>query len=101
MSGGRVFTSVSVGESHVCGLVSGIAYCWGANTYGQLGVGTPGPTCAFYNNAAQCSAIPLAASVPSSVRQVSAGAYSTCAVTSGTVTYCWAITAMVNSAQAP
>src|SRR5690606_12851537 len=34
-------TSVSVGYNHTCGISShGAAYCWGANTYGQLGNGS-------------------------------------------------------------
>jgi alpha-tubulin suppressor-like RCC1 family protein len=32
--------SVSVGDAHTCGVtVSGAAYCWGYNLYGQLGNG--------------------------------------------------------------
>jgi alpha-tubulin suppressor-like RCC1 family protein/uncharacterized protein YjdB len=37
-SGGVMFKSVVVGANHYCGLdVSGIAYCWGSNSEGQLG----------------------------------------------------------------
>ena len=89
VSGGRAFTSVSVGQDHVCGLVSGVAYCWGANMYGQLGVGPAAPTCPYYGNSAQCSNVPLAVSIPSPVRQISVGDRSTCAVTSANLTYCW------------
>lgn len=32
------FTSVSAGGDDTCGLAGGIAYCWGSNQYGQLGV---------------------------------------------------------------
>jgi alpha-tubulin suppressor-like RCC1 family protein len=35
------FASIRGGGSHVCGLTSdSTAYCWGANTYGELGDGT-------------------------------------------------------------
>jgi hypothetical protein len=41
MAGGRVFTHIAVGRSHMCGLESdGRAYCAGANGNGQLGTGS-------------------------------------------------------------
>jgi len=33
-------TSISVGLSHACAVVSGVAKCWGFNTKGQLGTGS-------------------------------------------------------------
>jgi alpha-tubulin suppressor-like RCC1 family protein len=39
--GGILFTSISAGGMHTCGLVSsGQSYCWGNNTYGQVGDST-------------------------------------------------------------
>lgn len=42
VSGGLVFTDLSVGGSHSCGVTSagGTGYCWGANGMGQVGDGT-------------------------------------------------------------
>ena len=41
VSGGIQFSSVSVGESHTCGVsTDGTGYCWGWNFWGQLGNST-------------------------------------------------------------
>jgi alpha-tubulin suppressor-like RCC1 family protein len=37
---GAMFTYVAAGDSHTCAVASnGVAYCWGLNADGQLGVG--------------------------------------------------------------
>lgn len=78
---------VSPGESHTCALSSGTLLCWGANGYGELGIGT----------ISQGSAYPVSVSgLPGPVRAVSAGGNVTCAIVStsqsnpvdGTV-WCW------------
>jgi len=41
VSGGLVFTSLSTGASHACGIAAGgVVYCWGWNSTGQLGDGS-------------------------------------------------------------
>ena len=35
VSGGHVFTDVSVGASHSCGIADGKAWCWGENWFGD------------------------------------------------------------------
>lgn len=75
-----VFTDFVVGAQHACGLVSsGDVYCWGANNYGQLGLGdlTDRPT-------------PVKVAALSDVKKLYAGLKVTCA-TSGTEVrlYCW------------
>lgn len=39
--GGQTFASLAAGDTHSCGLTSsGAAYCWGSNSFGELGDGT-------------------------------------------------------------
>ncbi|MDC0160422.1 putative Ig domain-containing protein [Gemmatimonadales bacterium] len=33
------WTAMSASRHHSCGIAGGVAYCWGLNTYGQLGIG--------------------------------------------------------------
>jgi alpha-tubulin suppressor-like RCC1 family protein len=41
VSGGLTFAALAVGDVHVCGVtIAGAVYCWGGNTFGQLGNGT-------------------------------------------------------------
>jgi len=41
VAGGLTFASVSAGADHTCAIeVSAVAYCWGRNDQGQLGIGT-------------------------------------------------------------
>jgi hypothetical protein len=40
VTGGLVFTQISVGSSMTCGIAGGVAYCWGYNQFGGVGDGT-------------------------------------------------------------
>jgi alpha-tubulin suppressor-like RCC1 family protein len=74
-----VFSQVSAGGSHTCGLtVNNRAYCWGSNQEGQLGNGKPGS-----------QAKPVAVASGLQFVQISAGYQHTCARTSTDRVYCW------------
>ena len=83
VSGGLSFASVSVGSfhpTHTCGVTtSGAAYCWGADSLGELGNGSP----------TAYSLTPVAVSGGLSFAAVSGGARFTCGVTTSGAGYCW------------
>lgn len=75
-----VFTHISAGARHTCGIVeTGEMYCWGANNLGQLGIGTAGP--AQWTPARVDSNVIFA--------DLSAGFNHSCAVSDSGTTYCW------------
>lgn len=91
--GGLTFTTVSAGGSHTCGVTTtGAAYCWGANSAGQLGDNAPnGPQqCPAGGGATfPCSPTPVLVSGGLSFASVSAGLAYTCGVTTANAAYCW------------
>ena len=79
---GKTVTAISAGFSHTCAVADGKAYCWGWNTYGQLG-----------NNSITDSPVPVAVSTVGplagkTVTAIDAGSWHTCAVADGKA-YCW------------
>ncbi|MGH7445716.1 MAG: RCC1 domain-containing protein [Longimicrobiales bacterium] len=75
-----VFTRISAGVRHTCGIVGGGAmYCWGANNLGQLGIGTAGP--AQWTPARVDSNVIFA--------DVAVGFNHSCAVSLSGTAYCW------------
>lgn len=87
------FTAVTSGYQHSCGLTStGDVYCWGDNTYGELGDGTP-PS---YMTATSYVATPVPVIVSGGIRfeSLSAGLFHTCGVSVApsqpkSTAYCW------------
>ena len=80
MRGGLAFSQVSQGGLFTCGLTtSGAAYCWGANTLGQLGDSTYVPQ----------RLVPGRVAGGHQFRNLSAGASHACGVTTYFQAYCW------------
>jgi hypothetical protein len=81
VTGQHHFTSLSVGDFHVCGLTrDGEAFCWGHNGDYSLGIGSrdddPHPT-------------PERVASNLTFSEVSAGNQSSCGITPQGVAYCW------------
>jgi alpha-tubulin suppressor-like RCC1 family protein len=73
------FTTISVGNTFACGVTTASAvYCWGSNSYGQLGDGTT--TSRF---------VPTAVGTAQLFVSVTVGSYHACGVTVGEAAYCW------------
>jgi alpha-tubulin suppressor-like RCC1 family protein len=71
-------TKASYGDSHSCAITGGQAYCWGSNTYGQLGI----------NSTATVKTPTAVQGLVGTVTDISAGYRHTCAVADGKA-YCW------------
>lgn len=69
---------ISAGGESTCALQAGVAYCWGLNTYGQLGTGD-----------LQSQRTPVRVSTSLRFTQISTGPFHTCALTAAGEAYCW------------
>ena len=79
------FGSAVAGAYHSCALTgAGAAYCWGMGYFGQLGNGQSGSD-------ALSVAAPVAVGGGLTFRQVSAGRWHTCGVTTAGAAYCWGL----------
>jgi alpha-tubulin suppressor-like RCC1 family protein len=78
------FRQVSAGGGHTCGVTTdNQAYCWGDNTFGQIGDGTSSET--------EPRLTPVAISGGLSFRHVTAGGVHTCGLTTDNKAYCWGL----------
>ena len=79
LASGNGFFNRPVGPGHSCGLTSaGVAYCWGANSFGQLGDGNT-----------SSSSVPVGVVSGLTFTSISVSNVHTCGVTTSGVAYCW------------
>ncbi len=80
VAGAHVFTSISAGAEHTCGLkANGEAWCWGSGTWGKLGTGAAvGPTPA-----------PVQVVGGLTFARIEAGGDHTCGLTTSGAAWCW------------
>jgi alpha-tubulin suppressor-like RCC1 family protein len=79
VSGGQVYTALTAGQYHSCGLsLGGTAFCWGYNAIGQLGDGTTTD-----------HATPVAVNGGPTLTSLTAGGSHTCGLAWDRTAYCW------------
>ncbi len=90
VAGGLAFRTLATGTIHVCGLTApGTAYCWGNNSYGQLGVGVGGAPDVCVSG--PCSRVPLAVAGGHTFTALRAGLLDSCGLEAGGDWYCWGL----------
>jgi len=74
--------SLSAGGEHTCAIrAEGGAWCWGRNSYGQLGNGQTGPG----------TSTPTRVGTADDWRRIAAGGASTCAIRNNGTLWCWGL----------
>ena len=82
--------SVSVGGGHTCALrTNGNAYCWGDNSFGQVGVARSDTACGAVRARTPCTMTPVQFAPGTTFRSISAGANHSCGITLAREAYCW------------
>jgi alpha-tubulin suppressor-like RCC1 family protein len=79
VAGGRRYKQLRAGLEHACAITTaGVTWCWGKNTYGQVGDGTTTDRRA-----------PVRVGGGVIFKAISVGNFHTCGVTSANKAYCW------------
>lgn len=81
---GKTVTDIAAGGFHTCVIADGDAYCWGSNTYGEIGNNVSGTTV----NAPTATLKEAGALQGVTVTRIAAGSSYTCAIAGGKG-YCW------------
>ena len=93
--GGHTFRAVRTPDENsifapTCGLTaSGNAFCWGANSHGQLGNAGTFATCTNQTEQFNCTGSPVAVAGGLPFASIAPGSIHTCAITSDKRLYCW------------
>lgn len=89
--GGHTFSSISAGTMHTCGIdTSGDAWCWGWDTWGQLGAGVTGADrCTFFFTNEPCSGTPLKVAGTVRFAEVMGSEKISCGREIAGAVYCW------------
>jgi len=82
VAGSQQFASVTAGNALACGVTTGHAgFCWGDNTFGQLGIGS--------STAVPAPPQPRQVSGGLSFSTIEAGQFHACGVTTDKLAWCW------------
>lgn len=80
---GKILKKISAGKHHTCALASdGTAYCWGYNTRGEV-------SASYTNELVPVSIDQSGILLGKTIKDIQAGIYFTCAVTTEDLMYCW------------
>ena len=87
VNGGHTFSSVSVGFAHACGITTDAhLYCWGDDTFGQLGDGRPQTT----------ALTPVSVKGTGLYTAITSGYDGMCAIGTDEMAYCWGFSSFGN-----
>jgi hypothetical protein len=89
VSGNLRFSSISIAESHACGVtIGGVGYCWGDRN----GIGAPiGTACEPASSGSSTCAAPVAVAGGLSLLSIQVGNNHSCGITTARVVYCWGV----------
>lgn len=82
---------ITTGADYTCGIATdATAYCWGSNSYGQLGTSTAlSERCEAFVRSGPCSSTPIQVSPRLHFRDLAAGYQHTCGVLTDASIVCW------------
>lgn len=81
LTGALTFSALDAGYEHACGVATtGEVYCWGSNTFGQLGNGT---------TSAGATTNPVAVNTPVGFSTITGGLSHSCGLSAAGDAYCW------------